>query len=183
VREPCTLQLSGKTSIGLTNNSFWGVFWVDVGSKSTAKNDFLTVAKALGSPAENVDEARQALANTKKPWLLVLDNADRFGFDYARYIPSGVQGAVIVTSRNPGCSQYSTVAPEALEGLDAEHSTQLLLKAAQVPEEARQSFEMQAQAHGIVSLLGSHTLALIQAGAYRCVRRYARSGAMHGTPL
>jgi tetratricopeptide (TPR) repeat protein len=166
VREPCILPLSRKTNVWLTSNSFWGVFWIDVGSESTAKNDFLTVAKTLGSPAENVNEARQALANTKRRWLLILDNADNDSFDYARYIPSGVQGAVIVTSRNPECSQYSTVAPEALEGLNAEHSTQLLLKAARVPEEARQSCEMQAKAHDIVSLLGSHTLALIQAGAY-----------------
>jgi hypothetical protein len=151
-------------SIWLTSNSFWGVFWIDVGSESTAKNDFLRVANALGSPVENVDEARQALANSKKRWLLVLDNADDVYFDYKRYIPSGMQGAIIVTSRNPQCSRYSTVAAEALEGLDVEHSTLLLLKAARVPEEAWHSCEMQA--HDIVSLLGSHTLALIQAGAY-----------------
>jgi hypothetical protein len=152
--------------IRLTNNSFWGVFWIDVSSESTAKNDFLTVAKGLESPAENVDMARQALANSRRRWLLVLDNADDVFFDYKRYIPSGVQGAVIVTSRNPQCSQYSTVAVETLDGLDAKHSTQLLLKAARVPEEAWQSCDTQAHAHNIVRLLGSHTLALIQAGAY-----------------
>jgi tetratricopeptide (TPR) repeat protein len=153
-------------SIWLISNSFWGVFWIDVGSESTAKNDFLTVAKALGSPAENVDEARQALANSKKRWLLVLDNADDVYFDYKRYIPSGVQGAIIMTSRNPECSRYGVVAAEKLEGLDPEHSAQLLLKAARVPEEAWHSRETQAQAHDIVRLLWSHTLALIQAGAY-----------------
>jgi tetratricopeptide (TPR) repeat protein len=142
------------------------VFWIDVGSESTARNDFLTVAKALGSPAENVDEARQALANSKKRWLLVLDNADDVYFDYKRYIPSGVQGAIIMTSRNPECTRYGIVAAEKLEGLDPEHSAQLLLKAALVPEEAWQSCETQAQAHDIVRLLWSHTLALIQAGAY-----------------
>jgi tetratricopeptide (TPR) repeat protein len=155
-----------KTSVWLTSNSFWGVFWVDVGSESTAKNDFLTVAKALGSPAENVNEARQALSNSKKRWLLVLDNADDVYFDYKRYIPSGIQGAIIITSRNPECSRYGIVATEKLEGLDPEHSEQLLLKAARVPEEVWQSCETQAQAHEIVTLLGSHTLALIQAGAY-----------------
>jgi tetratricopeptide (TPR) repeat protein len=153
-------------SVWLTSNSFWGVFWIDVGSESTAKNDFLTVAKALGSPTENVDEARQALANSKKRWLLVLDNADDVYFDYKRYIPSGVQGAIIMTSRNPECSRYGIVAAEKLEGLDPEHSAQLLLKAARVPEEVWQSCETQAQAHDIVKLLWSHTLALIQAGAY-----------------
>ncbi|KAF2625473.1 hypothetical protein BU25DRAFT_473452 [Macroventuria anomochaeta] len=150
----------------LMREHFWGVFWVNVGSGSTAKNDFLAVAKALGSAAESVDEGLEALANTKKRWLLVLDNADEVDVDYARYIPSGVQGAVIVTSRNPQCSRYSTGLAEALEGLDAEHSTLLLLKAARVPEEAWRSCETQAQAQDIVRLLGSHTLALIQAGAY-----------------
>ncbi|KAF2632596.1 hypothetical protein BU25DRAFT_487060 [Macroventuria anomochaeta] len=150
----------------LMREDFWGVFWVDVGSQSTAKNDFLAVAKALGSPAESVEEALRALANTKKRWLLVLDNADEVDFDYARYIPSGVQGAIIVTSRNPQCSRYSTGPAEALEGLDAEHSTQLLLKAARVPEEAWRSCKTKAQAQDVVRLLGSHTLALIQAGAY-----------------
>jgi hypothetical protein len=140
------------------------VFWVDVGSPSTAKNGFLAVAKALGSSVESVEESLQALGSTKNRWLLILDNADDPKFDYATYIPSGNQGAVLVTSRVLECSQYSTVPAEALEGLDEEHSTQLLLKAARMPEESRQSCEEQAQA--IVALLGSHTLALIQAGAY-----------------
>ncbi|KAH7066288.1 hypothetical protein BKA63DRAFT_524118 [Paraphoma chrysanthemicola] len=143
---------------------FWGVFWVDVDNQATAKNDFLAVAKALGSPAESVGESLIALARTKKRWLLILDNADNPRLDYKQYIPSGVAGVVIMTSRIPQCSQYSTVPAEALEGLDAEHSTQLLLTAAHVSEEQWQSHGKQAQE--IVQLLGSHTLALIQAGAY-----------------
>ena len=66
---------------------------------------------------------------------------------------------MLVTSRIPECSQYSTLPAEALEGLEDKHSTQLLLKAARMPEESWQSCEEQAQA--IVALLGSHTLALI----------------------
>jgi tetratricopeptide (TPR) repeat protein len=140
------------------------VFWVDVGSPATAKNGFLAVVKAFGSSAESVEESLQALASTKDCWLLILDNADDPEVDYAAYLPSGNQGAVLVTSRVPECSQYSTLPAEALEGLDEEHSTQLLLKAAHMPEECWQSCEEQAQA--IVALLGSHTLALIQAGVY-----------------
>jgi tetratricopeptide (TPR) repeat protein len=140
------------------------VFWVDVSSQSTAKNGFLAVAKALGSSAESVEESLAALASTKDRWLLILDNADDPEVDYAAYVPSGSQGAVLVTSRISECSQYSTLPAEALEGLNEEHSTQLLLKAACMPEECWQSCEEQAQA--IVTLLGSHTLALIQAGAY-----------------
>ena len=145
-------------------SSFWGVFWADVGSQSTAENGFLAIAKAIGSPAESIEESLQVLANTKERWLLILDNADDTNFDYTRYIPSGVEGVVIMTSRIPQCSQYSTLPAEALEGLDVEHCTQLLLKAARVPEESWQS--KKARAQDIVQLLGSHTLALIQAGAY-----------------
>ena len=36
----------------LTAKSFWGVFWVDVGSQSTTKNSFLAIAKALGRASE-----------------------------------------------------------------------------------------------------------------------------------
>jgi hypothetical protein len=68
--------------IWLTTDSFWGVFWVDVGSRSTAENGFLVVAKTLGSTAETIDEVRLLLANEKRRWLLVLDNADDPGFDY-----------------------------------------------------------------------------------------------------
>ena len=140
------------------------MFWVDVSSKSTAKNGFLAIAKALESSAESIEESLLALANTKERWLLILDNADDPEFDYAAYIPSGNQGAVIITSRVPECRHYSSLRHEALEGLEQKHSTQLLLKAAQVPEEARQSFQEQAKI--VVQLLGSHTLALVQAGAY-----------------
>jgi tetratricopeptide (TPR) repeat protein len=140
------------------------VFWVDVDSHTTAKNDFVAMTKALGSSVESINESLQALANKKKRWLLVLDNADDPGFDYAIYIPSGAQGAVIITSRVPDCSRYSTVGSEALEGLDLQHSTQLLLKAARVPEKSWLCCKTQAQ--DVVVLLGSHTLALIQAGAY-----------------
>jgi tetratricopeptide (TPR) repeat protein len=161
VAESCYCNMSARL---LIVNSFWGVFWVDVGSESNAKNDFLAVAKTLGSSAESVEESLRVLANTKEHWLLILDNADDPRYDYARYLPSGTHGAVLMTSRIPECVRYSTSPAEKLEGLDGELSTQLFLKAALVPEESWQSWITQAQ--GIVRLLGAHTLALIQAGAY-----------------
>jgi tetratricopeptide (TPR) repeat protein len=161
VAESCYCNMSARL---LIVNSFWGVFWVDVGSESNAKNDFLAVAKTLGSSAESVEESLRVLANTKEHWLLILDNADDPRYDYARYLPSGTHGAVLMTSRIPQCARYSMSPVETLEGLDEELSTQLFLKAAQVPEESWQSWNTQARE--IVDLLGAHTLALIQAGAY-----------------
>lgn len=146
------------------NDSFWGVFWVDIGSPSLATSGFIAIAKVLGSSVENISDALQVLTNTKKNWLLILDNADDPNFDYQRYLPSGPHGAVIITSRVSNCSHYSTVGSEALTGLDTQHSTHLLLKAAEIPEESWPSHDRQAKE--VATLLGSHTLALIQAGAY-----------------
>jgi tetratricopeptide (TPR) repeat protein len=144
--------------------SFWGVFWVDVSNHSTAQNGFVAIAKLLGSSAETIKDSLQALASMAKRWLLILDNADDPGFDYATYFPTGNRGAVLMTSRILECRYYSTVGHEALGGLELEYSTQLLLKAARIPEESWPSHVLEAQ--NIVRLLGSHTLALIQAGAF-----------------
>jgi tetratricopeptide (TPR) repeat protein len=144
--------------------SFWGVFWVDVGSEPSARSGFVAIAKALSSPAETIDEVLHVLASTRDRWLLILDNADDPQLDYAAYIPSGNRGAILMTSRVPECQQYSTIAPEVLETLDRTQSVQLLLKAARIPEVSWSTHT--AHANEIVNLLASHTLALIQAGAY-----------------
>jgi hypothetical protein len=69
-----------------------------------------------------------------------------------------------MTSRIHDCKRYSLDANEALEGLIDKDSKELLLKAADIPKDSWPSYYDQAEK--VVSLLGSHTLALIQAGAY-----------------
>ncbi|KAH6673515.1 hypothetical protein B0J14DRAFT_50159 [Halenospora varia] len=148
----------------LMREEFWGIFWVDVGRPATAESDFIAVAKTLGQPVDSVSNALQVLATTKQRWLLILDNADDPDFNYQVYLPSGTQGAIIITSRIPECRQYNTVGAEALEGLKDQYPRELLLKAAEFPPESWSSYNSQAEE--VVRLLGSHTLALIQAGAY-----------------
>jgi tetratricopeptide (TPR) repeat protein len=137
---------------------------VDVGKPSTAESDFIAVAKILGRSVESVHDALQVLASIKQSWLLVLDNADDPNFDYQAYLPSGTHGAVIMTSRVSECRRYSPDTTEALEGLEDGDSRELLLKAAEIPQESWPSHISQAEE--VVRLLGSHTLALLQAGAY-----------------
>jgi tetratricopeptide (TPR) repeat protein len=151
-------------SILANKNRFWGVFWVDVGKAATVESDFITIAKLLGQSVESVPDALHVLASTKQTWLLILDNADDTDFDYQAYLPSGTHGAVLMTSRVSHCKRYSPEQFEALEGLENEDSKELLLKAADIPKESWLSHSSQAQE--VVQLLGSHTLALIQAGAY-----------------
>ncbi|KAJ4385433.1 hypothetical protein N0V93_009861 [Gnomoniopsis smithogilvyi] len=152
----------------LMRQEFGAVFWVDVSNQKTARTGFADIARAgFGWDDESALDYEQsllALANSKERWLLILDNADDPDFDYSRYIPSGAQGALIITSRNPECSRYSTVRTERLETLDEDLATQLLLKAARVSPDLWQSHGKEAL--DVVNLLGSHTLGLIQAGAY-----------------
>jgi tetratricopeptide (TPR) repeat protein len=137
---------------------------VDVDKASTAESDFIAIAKLLGHSVEGVPNALQVLANIKQSWLLILDNADDPDFDYQIYFPPGTHGAVLMTSRVPECKVYSPEQFEALEGLGNEDSKELLLKAANIPKESWRSYNDQAET--VIQLLGSHTLALIQAGAY-----------------
>jgi hypothetical protein len=150
--------------ISADSNSFWGIFWVDVDKPSTAERDFIAIAKNVGGSVESVPEALQVLSTTHRSWLLILDNADDPDFDYQVYFPPGTHGAVLMTSRVAECRRYSLDAFEALGGLEEDDSKELLLKASELAPDSWPSHDDQAKE--VVRLLGSHTLALIQAGAY-----------------
>ena len=140
------------------------MFWVDVDKPSTAEKNFIAIAKLLGHSVESVPEALRILTNTHQSWLLILDNADDPEFDYQTYLPSGTHGAVLMTSRVAECRGYSPDAFEALGGLEEQDSKELLLKAAGLSPELWLPYDDQVKE--VVRLLGSHTLALMQAGAY-----------------
>ena len=153
-----------RARIRANSSRFWGIFWIDVSKPEIAKSEFIFIAKLLGTEASSVEQACMLLSNTKKPCLLILDNADDPHFDYHVYLPSGMPGSIVITSRVADCNQYSTSLWEPLTNLDPEDSRALLLKAARIPEEHWD--ENEEAAERVTLLLGSHTLALIQAGAY-----------------
>ena len=146
------------------NFSFWGVFWIDVSTTSLAEKSFLDLAHKLALPAQTWEDACLAIANLKHSWLLVLDNADDPEVDYQQYFPSSPLGVVMLTSRNDECHSYATIRPIVLEGLADEDADHLLLQAARVPQ--NQHDVARQDARTVASLLQSHPLALIQAGAY-----------------
>jgi len=113
-----------------------------------------------------MDDTRTLLSNAgaKQNWLLVLDNADSPDTDYARYFPSGTRGVVLITSRNPDCCRYGTVGTEELGALDDNDPLNLLFDAANVPRDLRPRWTPAAKR--VTIALQSHTLALLQAGAY-----------------
>jgi hypothetical protein len=145
-------------------NRFWGIFWVDVSTATTAESGFLHIAKRVGACAETLEEAKQVVANIQHRWILVLDNGDDPQTDYQQYFPSGGFGTVVLTSRNSDCSRYGTIGSHALEGLYGPDAQHLLLMVAEIPREQTAQHEDNAQR--MADLLGYHPLALIQAGAY-----------------
>lgn len=157
---------SENFNILLTRSRFWAVFWVDVGTESSAEEGFTKIARTLGSSSTTLEDALEALSGLPrtKPWLLVLDNADEQK-DYSEYFPSGDRGAMIMTSRDPNCGPaHQTVGWMELDFLELEDGVGLLQKAANVSEQSRQ--QCQAEAQAVVEALGFHTLAILQAGAY-----------------
>lgn len=104
------------------------------------------------------------LASNDKRWLLIIDNADNPVIDYSQYIPFNKSGDILFTTRNHQCEFYNTVGSESLEHLEHEHAQQLLLRVA-YPNESQRKEKKQA-ALDVVKILGSHTLAIIQAGAF-----------------
>ncbi|KIW79021.1 hypothetical protein Z517_08861 [Fonsecaea pedrosoi CBS 271.37] len=143
---------------------FWGVFWVEVSTKSSAENGFLDIAKRVNPPAQTWEHGRQGLANVQQPWILVLDNADDPVIDYSEYFPPGPSGVVVLTSRNHEFQQYATARHIDLEGLPVADARELLLKAARLQGDERPN--LTADANKVAELLHLHPFALIQAGTY-----------------
>ncbi|KAL7930469.1 hypothetical protein V8C35DRAFT_312716 [Trichoderma chlorosporum] len=153
--------------VAQVRNLFWGIFWVDVSSRSAAAAGFKRIAQALGkSDYTDIEDVTLLLANieVQHNWLLVLDNADDPEFDYQEYIPSGDRGKVLITSRLSECRVYGTAGHEEVGNLSKEDCVSLLFKAAEVPESLHA--ESLPIAEEIASEVGFHTLALVQAGAY-----------------
>lgn len=140
------------------------LYRVDVSSTGEAERSFLDLSRTLSLSASTWEESRLGIANLKKPWLLVLDNADNPDLDYQPYIPISPRGVVMMTSRNEECQQYATNTATRLEGLSADAARELLLTAARVP--VSQHGACEEDAARVAALLQSHPLALIQAGAY-----------------
>jgi len=104
------------------------------------------------------------LACNSQRWLLIIDNADDPEIDYSEYILSSRRGDILLTTRNPECGTYNSVGSETLGDLEPELARKLLLRATYITESRWKEKEEAALA--VVKILGSHTLAIIQAGAF-----------------
>lgn len=103
------------------------------------------------------------LACNGQRWLLILDNADDLEIDYSEYMPPSRGGDILLTTRNPECGTYNTVGRErwvvSSLSLPGNSYSGLLIQQSRWKEKEK-------AAMAVVRILGSHTLAIIQAGAF-----------------
>lgn len=160
---------SGKSEVCLkfaeeNRERFWGIFWIDVSSEENALSSFAEVTRLCNITDPSLDGAKRWLANTKHPWLLILDNGDRPELDYSKYFPSGNRGVILITTRLRDCLIHQTVGYVEFEKLDFGDAAELLLKASGI---GRDVWNVNRDsARRVVTILGQHALAITQAGAY-----------------
>ena len=121
------------------------------------------LARKCDAVVDTFEDAKFWLAREKRRWLLILDNADDPEFDYSQYFPLSTKGSILITSRVPECCVHQTAGHERLGGLELLDAKNLLLESAGF--ELNTSSENRSNAEKIVQVLGSHTLAIAQAGA------------------
>lgn len=126
----------------------------------------MDIAKKCNLDDRSSQGARWWLQDTSHAWLLILDNADDPELDYSRLLPAASKGNVVITSRVKECANLQTAGKDHCESLDKETAVELLLKACSIDDidPSQHSIQVDA-ARTIVELLGSHALAIIQAGA------------------
>jgi Tfp pilus assembly protein PilF len=79
-------------------------------------------------------------------------------------MPPGREGDILLTTRIKECVTYETVGSTTLDVLKPELARELLLRATHTTQSKWK--EKEKAATNVVKILGSHTLAIIQAGAY-----------------
>ena len=140
------------------------MFWLDGTSKGTADQGYIEIGRKCGKFQLKVEDVKSWLACNSQRWLLIIDNADDLEIDYSQYIPRTKRGDVLLTTRNPECGVHNTVGSENLQDLEPDLAQELLLRASGVAQSLWT--EKKKAALDIVKCLASHTLAIIQAGAF-----------------
>lgn len=96
----------------------------------------------------------------------MLDNVDDPDMDISQYFPPGGKGHILITTRNPGATDYANAGEFRFHGMDPEEAIALLLKSSHSPNVSDSSDPQDRKlAQGIASELGYLALALAHAGA------------------
>ncbi|PVF94731.1 hypothetical protein CPB86DRAFT_631926 [Serendipita vermifera] len=163
---------SGKTQIALKFASEFEetlVYFLDASSQATLENDLKILVL---SQSETHVDALVWLANTKRDWLIILDNADDPSLDLAKFLPRCAHGHVIITTRNHFRMALAPSSTHHIDALSLDESITLLLKTSGYEDNAIN----RQLSRDIAQELGCLPLALAHAGAYilfrRCLHTY-----------
>ncbi|PVF99230.1 TPR-like protein [Serendipita vermifera] len=176
---------SGKTQIALKFASAFEeiykgepVYFLNASSKVTLEADLQTLVQSQSNAETN---ALTWLANTKRDWLVIMDNADDPSLELAQFLPSCGHGHIVITTRDHSRMDLAPESTHHVDGLPLDESITLLLNNSKYEDNAtnRQLSKKIAQE------LGCLPLALAHAGAYifrwKCLDTYLTI--YHGNPL
>ncbi|KAG8703714.1 hypothetical protein FRC09_003995 [Ceratobasidium sp. 395] len=160
---------SGKTQIALksvehTRDKWKDIVYVDATTRETLTSTLkgFALARKIG---ETHEHALRWLESSFQPWLLVIDNADDPDLGIQQFIPGGLHGSVLITTRlrtlvhlgrGPGsdCS---------VGGMEPKEAVELLLTKARMHAVSN---EEMVSVEKLVEDLGFLALAVVHAGAY-----------------
>ncbi|KAK9421292.1 hypothetical protein SUNI508_05830 [Seiridium unicorne] len=162
---------SGKSDLALRyaeENAiyYWGVFWLDASSRNNIAESYAEIGKLGGvEPIEKAAKNWLSNRHVSYTWLLIVDNADDSDVPldelFPPYASGHAQGAILVTTRNPGILEYGNTGRLELKEMEGKDANELLLKAANVQEPWTGKLEL---AKKICQHLHYLPLALLHAG-------------------
>jgi tetratricopeptide (TPR) repeat protein len=140
------------------------VFWVDASSDEIAKHSLRAIANVAEKDPPTEIAARNWLSNTRNPWLLIIDNADKLEEPIESYFPQGERGCILITTRNFELAQQGTCGNRYyhFSSLKEDEANELFLRAAEKP--SPWTIVINQLAAAITRALGFLPLALVQAG-------------------
>ncbi|KAI1871057.1 hypothetical protein JX265_006097 [Neoarthrinium moseri] len=115
---------TGKTALALryaqdSAVGYWGVFWIDASNLANAEQSYAEIGKQVGTDGKiNSVKYWFSARPHSESWLLIIDNADYSGHDGVRLddlFPPGINGSVLVTTRDPYQRSHGTVGSRHLE--------------------------------------------------------------------
>ncbi|CAG7850854.1 SubName: Full=Related to tetratricopeptide repeat domain protein-Neosartorya fischeri {ECO:0000313/EMBL:CCA73065.1} [Serendipita indica DSM 11827] len=158
---------AGKTQLATNwirqnEGRFSRVIVVDASNQAQLEADMEWSIRSLGPEYSKMSwkDAVAHLDRNEKGWLLFLDNADSPDLNLAPYLPSSLDGAIIITTRNQECVGYAPDGAVPVGDLEESEAVNLLHTLAHVaPIPSTKSLE-------IVKELGMLALTITQAGTY-----------------
>lgn len=204
---------AGKSQLALKcaeshRNQYNPILWIDATDEEAARSSFQRCAAELGLSQDQTERQGSALANSgavqavlrwlrdrtpaESEWLVVIDNADDFGWGIQQVIPKGQRGSIIITSQDELSPKLVAAGCERVrvDAMSLSEATTLLLQHLPWSIDSATS-NIQQDCEELVQNLGCLPLAIDLAGAYigndpdpeHAIMQYLSDFAMHRDEL